>query len=192
MPKYATLQGYEQNIEWSTHRWCGDRVGESSRHSGFDWLRVTENGQVSGGEEHLDAARDAWLAADVAEALQREDHLMHGRRAELEMALHVGLGRGTAVDAGIGRRSGPDELSNATCSRPCRRSSPILPNPQQSSAAKRLTVDAAFAAALEGTRTKSCGGTFRHRRLLSTSSTSSRPRPLRTALRLYNVKPPAC
>jgi glyoxylase-like metal-dependent hydrolase (beta-lactamase superfamily II) len=23
VPKYATLQGYEQNIEWSTHRWCG-------------------------------------------------------------------------------------------------------------------------------------------------------------------------
>jgi glyoxylase-like metal-dependent hydrolase (beta-lactamase superfamily II) len=23
LPKYATLQGYEQNIEWSTHRWCG-------------------------------------------------------------------------------------------------------------------------------------------------------------------------
>jgi hypothetical protein len=42
-----------------------------------------------GGEEHLDAARDAWLAADVAEALQREDHLVHGRRGELEMALHV-------------------------------------------------------------------------------------------------------
>ena len=61
-----------------------------------------ENGQVFGGEEHLDAARDAWLAANVAEALQREDHLVHGRRAELEMALHVGLGRGTAVDAGIG------------------------------------------------------------------------------------------
>ena len=65
-------------------------------------MGVTENGQVLGGEEHLDAARDAWLAADVAEALQREDHLVHGRRAELEMALHVGLGRGTAVDAGIG------------------------------------------------------------------------------------------
>src|SRR6476659_2109812 len=61
-----------------------------------------ENGQVFGGEEHLDAARDAWLAANVAEALQREDHRVHGRRAELEMALHVGLGRGTAVDAGIG------------------------------------------------------------------------------------------
>src|SRR3954462_13410409 len=38
----------------------------------------------------------------MAEALQREDHLVHGRRGELEMALHVGLGRGTAVDAGIG------------------------------------------------------------------------------------------
>ena len=48
-----------------------------------------ENGQVFGGEEHLDAARDAWLAANVAEALQREDHLVHGRRAELEMALHA-------------------------------------------------------------------------------------------------------
>jgi transposase len=47
---------------------------------------VTQNGQVLGGEEHLDAAGDAWLAADVAEAFQREDHLVHGRRAELEMA----------------------------------------------------------------------------------------------------------
>jgi glyoxylase-like metal-dependent hydrolase (beta-lactamase superfamily II) len=23
VPQHATLQGYEQNIEWSTHRWCG-------------------------------------------------------------------------------------------------------------------------------------------------------------------------
>jgi glyoxylase-like metal-dependent hydrolase (beta-lactamase superfamily II) len=23
VPKYATLQGYEQNIEWNIHRWCG-------------------------------------------------------------------------------------------------------------------------------------------------------------------------
>ena len=53
-----------------------------------------------GGEEHLDAARDAWMTADLAEALPREDHLVHGRRAELAMALHVGLGWGTAVDAG--------------------------------------------------------------------------------------------
>ena len=60
------------------------------------------HGQVFGGEEHLDAARDAWLAADVAEALQREGHLVHGRRAELEWRCVVGLGPGTAVDAGIG------------------------------------------------------------------------------------------
>ena len=83
--------------------WPVALLGLVPRHRGFDRLGVTENGQVLGGEEHLDAARDAWLAADVAEALQREDHLVHGRRrAELEMALHVGLGRGTAVDAGIG------------------------------------------------------------------------------------------
>jgi hypothetical protein len=23
VPQHATLQGYEQNIEWHTHRWCG-------------------------------------------------------------------------------------------------------------------------------------------------------------------------
>ena len=23
LPQYATLQGYEQNIEWNIHRWCG-------------------------------------------------------------------------------------------------------------------------------------------------------------------------
>ena len=23
LPQYATLLGYEQNIEWNIHRWCG-------------------------------------------------------------------------------------------------------------------------------------------------------------------------
>jgi hypothetical protein len=23
VPQHGTLQGYEQNIEWHTHRWCG-------------------------------------------------------------------------------------------------------------------------------------------------------------------------
>jgi hypothetical protein len=23
LPKHSTLQGYEQNIEWNLHRWCG-------------------------------------------------------------------------------------------------------------------------------------------------------------------------
>jgi hypothetical protein len=43
-----------------------------TNHEGFDWLGVTENGQVLGGEKHLDAARAAKLTADVAEALQRD------------------------------------------------------------------------------------------------------------------------
>ena len=67
---------------------------------------MAEDGQVFGGEEHLDAARQPWLAADQAEALQREHHLVHGGRTDPEMALHVGLGRGTAMDAGVGVNEG--------------------------------------------------------------------------------------
>ena len=85
-------------IDVGTASACFEHVRLVPRHRGSDRSGVTENGQVLGGEEHLDAARDAWLAADVAEALQREDHLVHGRRTELEMVLHVCLGRGTAVD----------------------------------------------------------------------------------------------
>jgi len=57
---------------------------------------------VLGGEEHLDAARHSWLTADQAETLQREHHLVHGGRTNPETALHVGLGRGTAMDTGVG------------------------------------------------------------------------------------------
>ena len=63
---------------------------------------MTEKGQVFGGEEHLDASRDPWLTANEAGPFQGQDHLVHGRRSELEMALHVGLRRGAAMDAGIG------------------------------------------------------------------------------------------
>src|SRR3954463_15064112 len=48
------------------------------------------------------AARHPRLAADEPGALQREHHLVHGRWADPEMVLHVGLGRGMAVDAGVG------------------------------------------------------------------------------------------
>jgi Homeodomain-like domain len=65
-------------------------------------LGMAEDGQVFGGEEHLDAARHPWLAADQAETLQREHHLVHARRADLEMALHVALGRWPAVDPCVG------------------------------------------------------------------------------------------
>ena len=54
-----------------------------------------------GGEEHLDAARHPRPAADEPEALQREHHLMHGRRADPEAALHVALGRRAAAHAHI-------------------------------------------------------------------------------------------
>src|SRR3954464_3245946 len=63
---------------------------------------MAEDGQVFGGEEHLDAARHPRLAADEAETLQREHHLVHGGRTDPEMALHVALGRWPAVDPCVG------------------------------------------------------------------------------------------
>src|SRR5215210_356187 len=85
----------------------GQRIQLVPRHRGFDGFGMAEDGQVFGGEEHLDAARQPWLAADQAEALQREHHLVHGGRTDPEMALHVGLGRGTAMDAGVGVNEDP-------------------------------------------------------------------------------------
>src|SRR5215208_6206981 len=72
------------------------------RHRGFDGFGMAWDGQVFGGEEHLDAARHPRLAADEAETLQREHHLGHARRADPEMALHVALGRWPAVDPCVG------------------------------------------------------------------------------------------
>src|SRR3954451_21271738 len=88
------------------------------RHRGFDGFGMAEDGQVFGGEEHLDAARHPRLAADQAEALQREHHLMHGGRTDPEMALHVGLGRGTAMDAGVGVNEG--QVLTLRVGEPCR------------------------------------------------------------------------
>src|SRR3954462_2907974 len=58
------------------------------------------------------------LAADEPGALQREHHLVHGRRADPEMALHVGLGRGTAMDAGVGVNEG--QVLTLRVGEPCR------------------------------------------------------------------------
>src|SRR3954471_3514592 len=79
---------------------------------------MAEDGQVFGGEEHLDAARQPWLAADQAEALQREHHLVHGGWTDPEMTLHVGLGRGTAMDAGVGVNEG--QVLTLRVGEPCR------------------------------------------------------------------------
>jgi len=34
LPQYSTLQGYEQNIEWSTHRWWAIGAAASEQNGG--------------------------------------------------------------------------------------------------------------------------------------------------------------
>jgi hypothetical protein len=40
----------------------------------------------------LDASGDAWLTANEAISFERHDHLVDRGRADLKVALHVGLG----------------------------------------------------------------------------------------------------
>ena len=61
-----------------------------------------QDGQVLGRNEHLDAARDAGLAADEAGAFEGEHHLVDGGRGDAEVALHVGFGGRPAVHARVG------------------------------------------------------------------------------------------
>src|SRR5215469_10263192 len=57
-------------------------------------LVVTAQGRQSVGvDEHFDAAGDARLSSDEAGALKHEDHLVDGRRADMESALQIGFGR---------------------------------------------------------------------------------------------------
>src|SRR3546814_12654959 len=65
-------------------------------------LSGPQDGQVFGVDEHLDAAGLAWLAADQACAFEGQHHLVRRGRADAEVALHVCLGRRSAVDAGLG------------------------------------------------------------------------------------------
>src|SRR3954462_6908732 len=58
------------------------------------------------------------LAADEPGALKREHPLMHGGRTDPEMALHVGLSRGTAMDAGVGVNEG--QVLTLRVGEPCR------------------------------------------------------------------------
>jgi hypothetical protein len=67
---------------------------------------MAEKGQAFRGDQHLDTSRHSGQTADQAGAFQGQDHLVHGRRSDLEMALHVGFGRGTAMDAGVGINEG--------------------------------------------------------------------------------------
>jgi hypothetical protein len=63
---------------------------------------MAEEGQAFRGDQHLDTSRYPGLTADQAGAFQGQDHLVHGGWSDLEMALHVGLGRGTAMNARVG------------------------------------------------------------------------------------------
>jgi hypothetical protein len=49
-------------------------------------------GEFFWGDEEFDASGDAGLTANQADALEGEDHLVNGGRADAEVALQVGFG----------------------------------------------------------------------------------------------------
>ena len=52
-------------------------------------------------DQDVNASGDARLSADEAVTFEAKDHLVDGGRADAEMTLHVGLGRGLVEDACI-------------------------------------------------------------------------------------------
>ncbi len=65
-----------------------------------------EFGQVFGLDEQLDASRDAWLASDQFPSFERQHHLVDGRRADCEEALHVGFGGRSPHQQSVGMNEG--------------------------------------------------------------------------------------
>ena len=59
-----------------------------------------------GSDEDLDAAWLSWLSFDEAGSFEGKDHLMDRWRGDLEVALHVGFGGRSSVDAGVGVNEG--------------------------------------------------------------------------------------
>jgi hypothetical protein len=51
--------------------------------------------------EHFDAAGDPWLPSDEPRAFERQHHLVNRRRADAKKLLHVGFGRGLAVQTRV-------------------------------------------------------------------------------------------
>ena len=51
-----------------------------------------QDGQVFRRNEDLDTSGDAGLTLDETVSLERHDHLMDRGRADLKVALHIGLG----------------------------------------------------------------------------------------------------
>jgi hypothetical protein len=58
-------------------------------HRGYDGLEFWQDFRV---DKKLDAARDAWVAANESLSFEGEHHLMDGRWGDGEEALHVGFG----------------------------------------------------------------------------------------------------
>ena len=54
----------------------------------------------------MDASWLSWLSSDEALSFEGEDHLMDRWRRDLEVALHVGFGGWSPVDAGVGINEG--------------------------------------------------------------------------------------
>ena len=72
-------------------------------HRGYDGLKLWQDFRV---DQKLDAAGDAWLAANEPLTFEGKHHLMDGRWADGEEALHVGFGRWAAGDERIGMDEG--------------------------------------------------------------------------------------
>ena len=85
-------------------RWPIGELGLVPLHRGLDGsLVVSAQGrQGVGVDEHFDTAGDARLSSDEPAALEREDHLVDGRRADMESALQIGFGRGPTDHLSIG------------------------------------------------------------------------------------------
>jgi len=61
-----------------------------------------KNWQVLRSDEEFDASCDTWLASDQTGAFERKNHLVNRGRRDLEMTLHVGLGRRAPEQPRIG------------------------------------------------------------------------------------------
>ena len=64
-------------------------------------MEPIEDWQTFWGNEEFDASRNAGLSPDQTGAIEVEDHLMDGGRANTEVALHVGFGGGLSEDVRI-------------------------------------------------------------------------------------------
>ena len=58
------------------------------------------------GNENLDASGDAGLTADEAISLEGDDHLVDRGRADLKVALHIGLGGRASEHMRVGVNEG--------------------------------------------------------------------------------------